>query len=99
MTDTTLPDGFTVERGLEIAVRGGGHGVAGTGLSDGGVVVDLRRMNGAEVDPAARTITIGGGAVWADFDQACQPHGPAATGGRGVGPGERLPPEPEHQAP
>jgi FAD/FMN-containing dehydrogenase len=73
---------YAVERGLEIAVRGGGHGVAGTGLTDGGVVVDLRRMNGAEVDPAARTITIGGGAVWADFDQACQPHGLAATGGR-----------------
>ncbi len=73
---------YAVERGLEIAVRAGGHGVAGTGLTDGGVVIDLRRMNGAEVDPAARTITIGGGAVWADFDRATQPHGLAATGGR-----------------
>ena len=73
---------YAVERGLEIAVRSGGHGVAGTALTDGGVVIDLRRMNGAEVDPAARTITIGGGAVWADFDRATQPHGLVATGGR-----------------
>jgi len=73
---------FARERGLEVAVRGGGHSVAGACLTDGGLTIDLRRMNAAEVDPAARTITVGGGACWADFDRASQPHGLVATGGR-----------------
>ena len=70
--------------GLEIAVRGGGHGVAGTAVNDDGLVVDLRRMNSVQVDPAARIARVGGGATWADFDRACQPFGLATTGGTGV---------------
>lgn len=73
---------FAGENGLEVAVRGGGHSVAGACLSDGGLTIDLRRMNGVEVDPGARTATVQGGAAWGDFDSACQPHGLAATGGR-----------------
>jgi FAD/FMN-containing dehydrogenase len=68
--------------GLEIAVRSGGHSVAGASLSDGGLVVDMRRMNAVEVDPEARTATVGGGATWSDFDHATQPHGLMAPGGR-----------------
>lgn len=68
--------------GLEVAVRGGGHSVTGACLSDGGLVVDLRRMNRVTVDPAARTAVAEGGATWADFDRACQPHALATTGGR-----------------
>jgi FAD/FMN-containing dehydrogenase len=71
-----------VAQGLEIAVRGGGHGVAGTAVTEGGMVVDLRRMNGVQVDPAARIARVEGGATWGDFDRACQPHGLASTGGR-----------------
>lgn len=67
---------------LELAVRGGGHGVAGTALSDGGMVIDLRRMNTVSVNPAARTARVGGGAVMRDFDMATAPYGLATTGGR-----------------
>ena len=68
--------------GLEVAVRGGGHSVAGACLTDGGLTVDLRRMNAVSVDPEAGTATAQGGAAWGDFDAACQPHGLATTGGR-----------------
>jgi FAD/FMN-containing dehydrogenase len=73
---------FARENDLEIGVRGGGHGVAGTALSDGGLVVDLRRMNQVSVDPDARRAVVGGGAMMSHLDRACQPHGLATTGGR-----------------
>ena len=67
---------------LEIAVRGGGHGVAGKALTEGGLVIDLRRMNGVSVDPDARTATVAGGATMSHLDRATQPHDLATTGGR-----------------
>jgi FAD/FMN-containing dehydrogenase len=70
------------ERGLELAIRGGGHSVAGASLTDGGLVVDMRRMNTVEVDPDARTATVAGGATWSHFDRATQPHGLMSPGGR-----------------
>ncbi len=73
---------FAAENDLEVSVRSGGHAVAGASLTDGGLKIDMRRMNSASVDPEARTITVGGGAAWKDFDAATQPHGLAATGGR-----------------
>jgi FAD/FMN-containing dehydrogenase len=71
-----------VERELEIAVRGGGHGVAGTAVTEGGLVVDMRRMNSVQIDPEARIARVGGGATWGDVDRACTPYGLATTGGR-----------------
>jgi FAD/FMN-containing dehydrogenase len=68
--------------GLEIAVRGGGHSVAGKGLTNGGLVIDMRRINNLSVDPEARTVTVGGGATMSDLDRATEPHGLATTGGR-----------------
>jgi len=73
---------FGRNQGLEIAVRGGGHGVAGKALSEGGLVLDLRRINAVSVDPAARTATVAGGATMSHLDRATQPHDLATTGGR-----------------
>ncbi|POX36735.1 FAD-binding protein [Streptomyces sp. Ru73] len=73
---------FAREQGLEITVRGGGHGVAGKAVNDGGLVVDLRRMNGAVADPGSRTVRVGGGATMADLDRAAAAYGLATTGGR-----------------
>src|SRR5688500_8754260 len=68
--------------GLEVAIRSGGHSVAGASTADGALVVDMRRMNSVEVDPEAKTATVAGGATWSAFDRATQPHGLATTGGR-----------------
>jgi FAD/FMN-containing dehydrogenase len=73
---------YGLATGLEIAVRGGGHGVAGAGVSDGGIVVDLRKMTSVQIDPDARLARVAGGATWGDIDGACQPFGLATTGGR-----------------
>jgi FAD/FMN-containing dehydrogenase len=73
---------FGRELDLHIAVRGGGHSVAGMALGDGALVVDLRRMHGVTVDPAAEAVRIGGGATMSHLDRATQPHGLATTGGR-----------------
>lgn len=68
--------------GLEISVRGGGHGVAGKALTDGGLTIDLRQMHTVSVDPEARTVTLGGGATMHHLDRGTEPYGLATTGGR-----------------
>ncbi|MET9963780.1 FAD-binding oxidoreductase [Streptomyces sp. NPDC006326] len=73
---------FARELDLHIAVRGGGHSVAGMSLNDGGVVVDLRRMHEVTVHPAAKAVRVEGGAVMSHLDRACEPYGLATTGGR-----------------
>jgi FAD/FMN-containing dehydrogenase len=73
--------GFARAAGLEIAVRGGGHSVAGFSTGDGVAVIDLSDMNDVHVDPAAKRASVGGGAVWADVDHETQAHGLATTGG------------------
>ena len=72
---------FARNLGLEIAVRGGGHSVAGRSLTEGGLVIDLRRMHAVSVDPEARTATVGGGATMSHLDRATEPYGLATTGG------------------
>ena len=69
------------EHDLEIAVRGGGHNVAGTAVCDDGVVIDLSAMRAVWVDPAGRTAWVQGGALWGDVDHETQTHGLATTGG------------------
>ncbi len=73
---------FAREHGLPVAVRAGGHSVAGLSLCDDGVVLDLRGMRDVEVDPDRRIARIGGGATWYDADRATLRHGLATTGGR-----------------
>lgn len=65
----------TVRRhGAPLAVRGGGHSVAGNGTVDRGVVLDLGELSTVEVDPEARTVVVGGGATLADVDRATVRH-------------------------
>ncbi len=73
--------GFARNHDLRIAVRGGGHNGAGLGTVDGGVVIDLSPIKGIEVDPAARTVRVGGGCTWGEVDAATNPHGLATPSG------------------
>jgi FAD/FMN-containing dehydrogenase len=66
---------------LPVAVRGGGHNVAGTAVCDDGVVIDLSAMRAVAVDPVGRTALVQGGALWGDVDHETQAHGLATTGG------------------
>jgi FAD/FMN-containing dehydrogenase len=63
---------FAREHELLLAVRGGGHNIAGNALCDGGVMLDLSPMKSVEVNRAARTAWVGGGATLADFDREAQ---------------------------
>jgi FAD/FMN-containing dehydrogenase len=66
---------------LLIAMRGGGHNVAGNGTCDGGLVIDLSPMKGIRVDPAARTVWAQAGLTWGEFDRETAAFGLAVTGG------------------
>ncbi|MFO1323434.1 MAG: FAD-binding oxidoreductase [Burkholderiales bacterium] len=79
--DIALAVHFARDRGLEIAVRGGGHNVGGRSTIDGGLVIDLSLMKYVHVDAAARTARAAGGTLWAQFNRETQVHGLATTGG------------------
>ena len=66
---------------LEVAVRGGGHNVAGHAAIDGGMMIDLAPMKGIHVDPRARLARAQGGVLWSEFNRETQVHGLATTGG------------------
>jgi FAD/FMN-containing dehydrogenase len=69
------------EHDLPLAVRGGGHGVAGRAVCDDGIVIDLSPMKGIWVDPAACTARAQAGVLWGEFDRETQAFGLATTGG------------------
>src|SRR4051812_37642198 len=68
------------QAGLPIAVRGGGHSVAGHATADDALVIDLCEMRDVVVDPVARTASVGGGGLWSDVDAATTAHGLAMPG-------------------
>lgn len=72
---------FARDLELPLAVKGGGHNVAGTAVCDDGVVVDLAPMNAVRVDPVTRVAQVQAGATMADLDHETQAHGLATTGG------------------
>jgi FAD/FMN-containing dehydrogenase len=63
------------ELGLRLAIRGGGHNVAGTGTVDDGIVLDLGTLRRVEVDPDTRLVRVEPGATLADVDRATEPYG------------------------
>jgi FAD/FMN-containing dehydrogenase len=67
--------------GLEAAVRGGGHNVAGRATIDGGLMIDVAPMKGIIVDPKRRIAHVEGGVTWAELNRETQVHGLAVTGG------------------
>ena len=69
------------EQAAEISVRGGGHGVAGLAVTDGGLMIDLAPMRGIRVDPAERTVWAQAGVTWNEFNRAAGRYGLATTGG------------------
>ncbi len=72
---------FARDKNMLVAVRGGGHNGGGLGICDDGLVIDLSRMRGRHVDPAARTMRVEGGCTWADVDHASHAFGLATPAG------------------
>jgi FAD/FMN-containing dehydrogenase len=81
VADVIAAVNFAREQGLLLAIRGGGHNGPGLGTVDGGLVIDLSRMNGVRVDPDARTARVEGGATWGDVDHATHAFGLATPSG------------------
>ena len=67
-SDVVRAVNFARDNGLLLAVRGGGHNIAGSATCDDGIVIDLSQMKAASVDPGTRRVTVEGGATLADFD-------------------------------
>ena len=72
---------FARSHNLLVAIRGGGHNVAGRAICDGGLVIDLSRMKGIHVDPVHCIARAEPGVTWSEFDRETQAFGLATTGG------------------
>jgi FAD/FMN-containing dehydrogenase len=80
-TDAARALAYAGEHGLPISVRGGGHNIGGSAISEGGVVIDFSAFHGVDVDAARRIARVQPGARWADVDGATQVHGLATPAG------------------
>jgi FAD/FMN-containing dehydrogenase len=65
---------FAREHDLPLAIRGGGHNGGGLGVVDDGVVCDLSLLRTVKLDPASRTVEVGGGSTWAEVDKVTSEH-------------------------
>ena len=81
VSDVIVAVNFAREQDLLVAVRGGGHNVAGTATCDGGLVIDLSPMKGIQVDPSARAVRAQAGVIWGELDRETQRFGLATPGG------------------
>jgi len=73
--DVVLAVNFARENGLQLAVKGGGHNIAGNAVCDGGLMLDLSPMKAITVDAATKTAKVGPGATLAEVDAATQAQG------------------------
>jgi FAD/FMN-containing dehydrogenase len=80
--DVVASVNFARQHALEVAVRSGGHSVAGLSVCEGGILIDLAGLKSISVDPKARTARAGGGVLWGEFDAATQQHALHTPGGR-----------------
>jgi FAD/FMN-containing dehydrogenase len=81
VADVIAAVNFGRENGLDTAIRGGGHNGGGLGSVDDGIVIDLSPMNNVRVDPQARSVTAGGGALLGGVDHATNVFGLALPAG------------------
>ena len=81
VADVICSINFGRDNDLLVAIRGGGHNAGGLGICDDGLVIDLVPIKYTRIDPAARTITVGGGCVWGDVDHATHVFGLATPSG------------------
>jgi len=81
VADVIAAVNFARDQGLLVAVRGGGHGVAGHAVCDGGMMIDLSSMRAVRVDPEVRRAWVQGGATWGDVDCETTVLGLATPGG------------------
>ena len=72
---------YAADLGLELGIRSGGHGIVGHAVPDDGLMIDLRPMGAATVDPLTRRARVQGGALLGALDRASQAHGLATTAG------------------
>jgi FAD/FMN-containing dehydrogenase len=72
---------YAKERAMPVAIRGGGHNVAGSAVCDAGVVIDFSEMRKVEVDPVRRIARVEPGCLWGEFDAATQAFGLASPAG------------------
>ncbi len=72
---------FARENKVLLSIRGGGHNAGGLGICDDGLVIDLAAVKYTRVDPAAGTVTVGGGCTWGDVDHATHVFGMAVPSG------------------
>lgn len=70
---------FAARNRLQLSIKGGGHNIAGTAVADGGLMLDMSRMNTVEVDPTGLLAHVGPGCLLQDVDRATQEHGLATV--------------------
>jgi FAD/FMN-containing dehydrogenase len=80
--DVVAAVNFARENDLVVAVRSGGHSVAGMSICDDGILIDLAGMKQIDIDPDERIARTGGGVLWGEFDRETQKHGLHTPGGR-----------------
>lgn len=81
VADVALAVQVARDQGLLLAIRGGGHNGGGLGTCDGGLVIDLAALDTVDVDPEAKTVTVGGGCTWGQVDKATGAYGLATPSG------------------